>query len=270
MWMGFCTFHTLMKTHSGKIEMQIMGICIVKMEQIRKFTSNGLKNTQSSIHMDFNSFLNKKKSDAMKENDLVIIEEAERKDKDLMQRIENYRINKLTDEERSSETTESIRESIITNKMIRSIFRKDPSKQSIHEKAQIEWIQRIYPDTIKLPANTNGKCLSKYNLHTITKSCPRPPDATKTIDFHIPSKNIYGILKFTNESGGAQDNQFRDVKHFIVQIIGYITKNESTIDNFAFYLDGDYYTTSKIKELTDEIPEIMKQRILITSCASIN
>ena len=266
--MGFCTFHTLMKTHSGKIEMQIIDECIVNMN--RSFTSNGLKRIQTNIHMDFNSFLENKIKASKKINDQDTIEQAERKDKELVKKVEKYRLNELTEEERSIKTVDVILQSIITDIITRSIFRKDPTKQSIHEKAQIEWIQmKKYSDAIKIPADGNGTCLSNNNLHIITKNSPRPPDATKTLDVHIPSKNIYATLKYTNESGGSQDNQFRDVKHFIVQAVGYLSHNESAIENFAFYLDGAYYKPSKMKELNDMVPENIKERILITSCASL-
>ena len=209
-------------------------------------------------------------SRAMKENDKEVIASAETRDKDLMIRIENFRREKMTEDERLTNTADSILQSIKTNIMIRSFFRKDTTRQTLHEKAQIEWIQKNqYSDAVKMSAGMYGTCLSKNKFHVISKANPRPSDATKTLDVHVPSKKMFAILKYTSCPGGAQDNQYADVKHFISQAVGYLTDNIGAEEIFAAYLDGAYYTTKKIKELEDMIPATHKGKILITNCASI-
>jgi hypothetical protein len=222
-----------------------------------------------AIPNTFSNFLVNLYQQSIKDNDLEILSSVEKKDKDLLLRIENFRCNKMTEAERVLNSTESILESIKTNTMIRANFRKDPTKQSVHENAQIDWIkENLYSDAVKLPAGINGVCLSKNKFYEI-KSKTRPSDATKTFDIHVPSKKLYGVLKYTSCPGGAQDNQYTDVKQFINQAVGYLNENPTAEEIFAFYLDGLYYTPDKIKTLKDMIPQPHKEKITITNCDSI-
>ncbi len=218
----------------------------------------------------FQSFLEKKSQESIKENDKEVLASADRRDKDLLTRIENFRNEKMTEDERALNTVESILQSIKTNTLIRAFFRKDTTRQTLHEKAQIEWIQKNkYSDAVKMSAGMKGTCLSKNKFHVISKENPRPSDATKTFDVYVPSKKIFAVLKHTSCPGGAQDNQFADVKHFISQAVGYLTENTRAEESFVMYLDGPYYTSKKIKEMDDMIPAALKSKILITNCASI-
>jgi hypothetical protein len=98
---------------------------------------------------------------------------------------------------------------------------------------------------------------------------PRPTGATKTLDISSVSNNVYGTLKHSSTEGGAQDNQFRDVQHFIREMVLYFNKNHGALERFEFYLDGPYYTEAKYSLLRDMIPENMIDRIIITSAKSI-
>ena len=227
-------------------------------------------NNQMITCAGFQEFLQQKFQDSIRENDKEVIAAAERRDSDLLTRIENFRREKMLEEERAANTAETILASIKPNTMIRAVFRKDTTRQTLHEKAQIEWIQKHqYPDAVKMSAGTNGTCFTKNNLHVITKANPRPSDATKTFDVNVPSKKLFAVLKHTSVPGGAQDNQFADVKHFVNEAVGYLTAHPAAEEVFAFYLDGAYYTPAKINVLDQMIPETLKTRISITNCASI-
>lgn len=215
-------------------------------------------------------FLDNKIQEFIEENNTEILASVEKRDKDLLLRIENFRRDKLTVSERLETTVDSILESIKTNTALRGQFRKDPTRQSIHEKAQIEWVQtHQYTDAVKMNADTNGTCLSKKKIHIINKENPRPSGATKTFDMYIPSKKMFAVLKHTAVPGGAQDNQFKDVQHFIKQAVGYLTDNPAAEETFAFYLDGAYYTTKKILMMDEMIPAALKSRVILTNCASV-
>ena len=206
----------------------------------------------------------------MKENEIDVLASAETRSPWLMKKISSFRADKMTEAERTVNTDESILQDIKTNTMIRALFRKDATRQTIHESAQVEWIQKHqYPDAVKMPAGANGTCLSDNKFHVISKTNLRPSQATKTFDLHVPSKKIFGVLKHTTVPGGAQDNQFADVKHFMRQAVGYLNENPDAEERFVFYLDGAYYISKKIKELDDMIPSTLKQRILLTNCESI-
>ena len=219
----------------------------------------------------FQIFLQKKSQEFIKANDKEALIAAEGRDKDLMDRIENFRREKMTEEERGMNTADTILEAFKTNTIIRAALRKDLVRQTIHEKAQIEWIQaHQYEDAVKMSAGVNGTCLSKHKFHVISKVNPRPSDATKTFDVYVPSKKMFLVLKYTSVPGGSQDNQFADVKHFLHQAVGYLTENMKAEETFGAYLDGAYYTPKKKKELQDMIPDVLTQRILITNCESIH
>ena len=209
----------------------------------------------------FQQILCKRFKDQIKLNDATIFS-----GKDLMTRIKNFRIDKLTDDEKESKEfqVDTILERIKTDPLTRALFRKDPTRQSIHEKTQIDYIKQKYPDAYK----PNNICFTNKKIHTILKN-KRPPNSTKTFDLHIPSEKIYGILKYTTMSGGSQDNQYADVKNFIRHAIGYLSENEEAPEKFYFFLDGIYYSEKKRKELTDMISVEYLSKIVITSCEKL-
>lgn len=212
-------------------------------------------------------YLKRRTAEYLVENDKEILRAAQTRNPELLTRIENFRREKMTPEEMTSNTVDSILQSIATNSMVRAHFRKDPTRQNIHENTQIEWIRlHRYPDVVKLPAARGGTYFCKN-----AKSCvsPRPSDATKTLDISSPSAKMFGVLKYSTTEGGAQDNQFRDVKDFIRQMIGYLTTNPTSEDIFEFYLDGPYYTEKKKLELNTMIPVPLKNKIRILNVESI-
>lgn len=217
----------------------------------------------------YTEFLNKRTQESIHSNDIECINQINKNDKELILRIENHRKEKMTEEERETYTTECILNRMKDDPLLRSLFRKDPTRQTIHEKTQIEWIRiNKYNDVQKLNADNGGICMANHKLCNITGK--RSSTSTKSFDIHVPSKNIYGILKHTNCAGGAQDNQYRDVIHFVQEIVGYLSENASATEQFEFYLDGKYYTTEKINKLEEMIPTKLKNKITITSCESIN
>jgi hypothetical protein len=226
-----------------------------------------------SIHSypSFHEFFNALYHEQRVMNDETCLCDARRQHKTLLKKINEHRFNKMTEAERQLISTETMLEKIQTDPFLRSFFRKDPSRQSIHEKAQIAWIKtHRYSDFKKLPADQGGLCFSKYRMHRISKENPRPSSgATKTLDAVSKTHNVYCCLKYTNESGGAQDNQFHDVKDTLRQVVGYLQENPEATETFEFYTDGAYYTSAKLKCLRDLVPEDMASRVVLTSCASI-
>jgi hypothetical protein len=201
-------------------------------------------------------------------NDAEILQQVASRSKDLLKRIINFRDNNMTEPEREDTTVDDILEDIKTNMMTRAFFRKTTTRQNIGENTQIEWIRQTVPDIVKLPADVNGLYLSGGKMCTVMSKEPRPEDATKTFDTHSPSTNTYGVLKLTKQAGGAQDNQYNDVKTFVRHMVSYYTANPTAIETFKFYLDGAYYSTSKRAELKSMVPPALKDRIVITSCES--
>jgi hypothetical protein len=224
-----------------------------------------------SISTTFASFLAQRYQLLLVANDAEIIAMAETRDKSLISKIESFRSKKLTGSEATMLTPDIILERIRTDPLVRAHFRKDPGKQSVHESAQIEWIRTHgYPDIYKPPAGKGGFYLANGEL---TSAAVRPPAATKTLDMHSPSNAMWGVAKNTEEEGGAQDNQYRDVKQFIVEIVAFFNKTIDAPDDrakkFMFFLDGAYYTPRRRDELRSMIPDIYIDKIIITSAADL-
>uniref|UniRef100_A0A6C0F4D9 Uncharacterized protein n=1 Tax=viral metagenome TaxID=1070528 RepID=A0A6C0F4D9_9ZZZZ len=214
----------------------------------------------------FSSLLAIRTQEYISSNDAEILNQAATRDKDLLERIINFRDNNMTEPEREEKSVDDILEEIKTDMMTRAFFRKTTTRQNIGEKTQIEWIQRTVPDIVKLPANVNGLYLSGGKMCTVLSKVARPEDATKTFDTHSAATNTYGVLKVTKQPGGAQDNQYADVKAFVRHMVAFLEANPTATEKFKFYLDGAYYTLSKRTELDSMVPTALKERIVITSC----
>jgi hypothetical protein len=132
-----------------------------------------------------------------------------------------------------------VRQKIIDDYMFSLHFIIDPSKQSIHEEAAANYINQ-FPNVEyfeNLPGSgenalviNNGKIISKKDADS---------NATKTIDFEWESYGYkcYASHKHTKDVGGAQDNQYKDLRNFMENI----RDNNDTNIRFFAICDGDYY-----------------------------
>ncbi len=224
----------------------------------------------------YNEYLRELMPDTIQKNeteilailDMLTAGKTSKECKDLEKKIDNFIQEKMTKQEAAVYTKERILEEIRTNPLVRAHFRKDPTRQTLHELTQISWLQKhLSSDVVKLPANKGGITFIGGEFKRVADK--RDAKETKTLDIHSPSKNLYGVLKHTSTDGGAQDNQYRDVKHFIVQMVEYLEKHPDAVETFAFYLDGPYYKESRRAELVSMIPDQYKEKIIITSCESV-
>jgi hypothetical protein len=192
-------------------------------------------------------------------NDAEVIDAARRRNKDLVKKVNNFLERQLLDE-----SADAVLAKIIDDPLFRAHFRKDVSKQGIHETTQIAWLRRFFPDVELLDKRT-GPCLCDGAL--VDGAC-RPATATKTLDAFIPSTNTYCVLKYTSEAGGAQDNQFNDVKEFIKQFVVCLRGGDTEM-RLACYLDGAYYTEKKYELLRSLVPAEFADRVSITNMESL-
>jgi len=226
----------------------------------------------------FAAFLAAENKRYLAANDTEIIRQAHATDPALMVRLENYRREKMTDAECTEYSIETMLADIQTNIFIRSHFRKDPTRQSLHENSQIAWLLRHrYSDLVKLPAGKGGTYFYEGRLTTVH---PRPISIaegargtgclpTKTLDIWSEAAQMYGILKYSTTAGGAQDNQYNDVKHFIREAVRYCEEVPDSREQFIMWLDGPYYTEKKYETLRVMVPEAFKERILVQAVADV-
>jgi len=110
-------------------------------------------------------------------------------------------------------------------------------------------------------------------LRIISAQHPRPNNATKTLDTFDPATNTYGVLKHTSIAGGSQDNQLRDVKDFVREMVKYLDQTPTAEETFVLYLDGPYYTEDRLRGIRLLIPDSWTEsqmlKIRITNCEAI-
>jgi hypothetical protein len=214
----------------------------------------------------FDIYLKKRTDEFLELNKKEFIENINKREPKVLSKIKNFYENKWISSERLETSFEEYLELIKKDKFLQMHFRKDPTKQSIHEKVQIEWIKKFYPDVVKLPTDTNGLYFQNGQLKKIDSK--RNNSCSKTIDIEIPSKKIYGILKYSTTAGGAQDNQKDDVVFFIREIVKYLDKFETDYI-FHIYLDGAYYTQNVLDLLKSDIPEEYFTKIIMCNCKNL-
>lgn len=131
--------------------------------------------------------------------------------------------------------------------MVASKFCKDPSKQNVSEilAEKILGVKKL-PSSGKncIRFNDNGEIVYNKELNT------------KSADFFY--NGFYATQKYTNENGGAQDNQFADVVDFL--------KRGSIKYKIMAIVDGAYWDDKK-EILKNEFKN--NKNVLITSITEI-
>ena len=140
---------------------------------------------------------------------------------------------------------DEVKEKIMTDDMYAEMFAKDPAKQNIYEKLAAEYVSKIegvenfknLPNSAKMFV-VEGKVIAE-RLNDV-----------KSIDFqfNIGEYNFYTSHKYIKAlNGGAQDNQYNDIRNFMRNCDKVSTGN----DYFIAICDGPYFD-SKLKTLNDD------------------
>lgn len=112
--------------------------------------------------------------------------------------------------------------------MFAEMFAKDPIKQNFTEKIAAELLSVAAQPNKGMSFSPEGELQKGASYRN-----------SKTVDF--VKDGIYITQKYTNGTGGSQDNQFRDV----ITFLEYGSKKHRV----AAYVDGSYYTPKKIEQL---------------------
>ena len=127
--------------------------------------------------------------------------------------------------------------------MFRWCFVVDPVRQNVFEKIAAGYIKSI-------PKVSSFRNYGTNELFIVAGAVKRGDDLdgmkpnSKSIDFGwiYGERQFYASHKYTNESGGAQDNQYKDVQQFI--------RNANEVGGqsvFIAIVDGQYYETKDVK-----------------------
>lgn len=136
---------------------------------------------------------------------------------------------------------DEIKKKVIDDEIFRCLFAKDPAKQNFYQKLASQYIRslNIVKNFKVLPAGgKNAIYLTKGKIFK-GESLKKQPKDTKSIDFTWNCKDyiFYASHKYTEKSGGDQDNQYKDIQDFPNHARDCHEKN--TI--FLAICDGDYY-----------------------------
>ena len=150
------------------------------------------------------------------------------------------KINKYIERHRLNYSIEDVKKEILTSDLVASIFIKEPNKQNFTEK--------IISDAIKKNDLVENFMTSKDGEIFLEngKITKERKVGNKSIDFSWKTngKNVFASQKYINESGGGQDNQFNDVKNFLMN-----AQNSNKDEFFIAIVDGKYFNQSKMNYL---------------------
>ncbi|MDA7958173.1 MAG: hypothetical protein MPI95_03665 [Nitrosopumilus sp.] len=137
---------------------------------------------------------------------------------------------------------EDIMEAMEREPMMRWYFVKDPKKQNIYERVAAEYL-RAMELVINFRHLTSRELLLAGGMTMGTNEArQRGADPrAKSIDFRwtTGTHTVFASHKYTEESGGAQDNQYRDLLDFMEEA------RRSTAPDVVFIAiaDGPFYDT---------------------------
>jgi hypothetical protein len=127
--------------------------------------------------------------------------------------------------------------SILSDSVAASKFAKSANRQRTAEIAQFSYLREVRKLNVK-PLPSCGKESIRLRNGDLVYSAPKTVDATKTLD--ATCGNDFLFCKYTQGSGGAQDNQATDVINFLEAAREYVAKHDDKV-RFVAILDGTYY-----------------------------
>lgn len=179
-----------------------------------------------------------------RENAEAVPRQVARQEEGMMKRIRTYcgrfgyGMKKVTDK-------------IGNDGMFAACFSKTPSKQGMHERIAAEYLEKVecIGDFEILPKGGKGALFINARgeiMRRVSKPDGSAQDS-KSLDFRWKTGGYvcYASHKYTHESGGAQDHQFRDQKRFLENF-----QKHGNPQAVCFAVcDGAYYTDKKMREL---------------------
>lgn len=197
-----------------------------------------------------------------KKNWKEAIEDFENKEKYILFKIKNISDNFDIPE---SEIINIISKS--TDKKLKELFiavrfSKDPKRQNIYENIFYDYLRENNRDVIKLPlSGPKSVYLTRIGL---SMGGEDDPDSTKSLDFYeeIGDKEIYYYHKYTESGGGAQANQYNDLKTFL-RLAERFCQNHRDNNIFVAVADGPFYDDVKLGYLAQIAGEFIDRRIFV-------
>lgn len=138
-------------------------------------------------------------------------------------------------------------------------FAIDPGRQSIHEQIAANHLKNSSMFSMNSGKNQFKKLPSagkNAKYVTIGGVSSKNIDDTKSIDFEMKVGEyiVYATCKYTKGEGGAQDNQYADVKQYVrIAAETYSRDTKKPNEKFIAIVDGGYYDRHGRKEELERI-----------------
>lgn len=176
------------------------------------------------------------------ENARDVPRQVKDKEKGMMKRVHTYHT-------RFDYAIPKVIRKIHRDAMFAACFAKDPKKQVMHENIAADYLRKIalVGDDFEMLPN-GGEGAWHINAKGVFRQGKgKRAQDSKTLDFCWTTAGIkcWASHKYTKESGGAQDHQFKDQKRFLENF----RKHKGERVAFFAICDGEYYTDKKMDEL---------------------
>lgn len=157
---------------------------------------------------------------------------------------------------------------IESSRYFRYAFAKDPVRQNLYERLALDFLRGLplLRDVAKLAAGGEKSLFVHKGILTLGENISRTRRAdskSKSIDFKFTVKPIgdrkhdivcYAMHKYTEGEGGAQDNQYSDLRLFLYNC------PRDRQECFIAFADGDYYA-GRLQSLKNEFDIVSKRRV---------
>ena len=128
--------------------------------------------------------------------------------------------------------------SIVSDDVAATRFAKSASRQRMAEKSQLNYLKNVRKVKIKRLKQIGSDSVRIRNGE-LEYGTPKTVGSTKAIDA-FSGNTDFVFLKWTDGSGGGQDNQAMDAVRFLEAAHGYTSKHNNKY-RFVAILDGPYF-----------------------------
>ncbi len=170
-----------------------------------------------------------------------VLTELNNGDKGLEKRIDTF-------VESSGFSHSEVEHKIRTDEMVKALFAKQTTRQTIYKKSALDWLSNELPVTVNdlkisksetLYVSNNGR-IDNYNS-----------SSSIALDFHwnYNGNDFYAKHVYSNESGGTQMAAYRKVQ----DILRYFMDARDVTKILIVIADGDFYNKKRMQELKNHL-----------------
>ena len=169
-----------------------------------------------------------------------VLNELNAKDKGIEQRIKTFCEN-------FGEDPLKVEQKIRNDPMFAAHFAKKPKGMGFHEKVAGEWLNETLGLEVTTLPKSGKNALYVTSDGVITKINEGETPPSKSLDFMWEKNGIifYAMHKYTEQSGGSQDNQFNEMKKTLQNF----QRASNPTKRLIIIVDGPYYNDRRMREL---------------------